>query len=95
MHKIGQHMLFVKYIKLFFTGDLIVRSCYNDTYDNHTILFSPYTRDECLSQSQGALTVCHCEGDLCNTATTHEAGVLAILMFAVAMFIFVNERFIR
>ncbi|XP_061183275.1 uncharacterized protein LOC133191543 [Saccostrea echinata] len=48
-------------------GFLVVRSCYNNTYKNHTALFGQFTRDSC-TESYNSVE-CICDTDNCNDAT--------------------------
>uniref|UniRef100_K1Q6C7 MAM and LDL-receptor class A domain-containing protein 2 n=1 Tax=Magallana gigas TaxID=29159 RepID=K1Q6C7_MAGGI len=50
-----------------FYGNLVVRSCYNNTYHNHTKLFGNFTRDTCTESRD--LLECICDTDNCNGAT--------------------------
>lgn len=50
-----------------FIGNLVVRSCYNNTYHNHTKLFGNFTRDTCTESRD--LLECICDTDNCNGAS--------------------------
>ncbi|XP_022310382.1 uncharacterized protein LOC111115811 [Crassostrea virginica] len=47
-----------------FYGTLVVRSCYNNTYTNHSVHFGNYTRNSCIESRD--LLVCICNTDNCN-----------------------------
>ncbi|XP_062583354.1 uncharacterized protein LOC134245110 isoform X2 [Saccostrea cucullata] len=64
-------------------GFLVVRSCYNNTYTNHTSLFGQFIRDSCTESYNSE--ECICKTDNCNGVTFpwQQPGTLLTLIAAI------------
>lgn len=82
---LGRLTYFFFFLLSVYLGHLVVRSCYNNTYHNHTKLFGNFTRDTCTESLN--LLECICDTDNCNGASFPWQPISSTLTLVVGLFI--------